>query len=38
MTINQPLLWVECLRNKYLTNGISFFKASYNPCSSWLWK
>ncbi|GLT68113.1 hypothetical protein SLA2020_403720 [Shorea laevis] len=38
MTSNQPLLWVDCLRKKYLKNGISFLNASPNPLASWLWK
>lgn len=38
MTANQPLLWVDYPRGKYLRNGISFLNAPSNPLSSWLWK
>jgi hypothetical protein len=35
---NQPLLWVEALKGKYLKNGHSFLDLPSNPSSSWLWK
>jgi hypothetical protein len=35
---NQPLLWVDSLRGKYLKNGVSFLNANPSPFSSWLWK
>jgi hypothetical protein len=35
MVSNQPLLWVDSLRGKYLKNGISFLNAPYNALSSW---
>jgi exonuclease III len=38
LTSNQPLLWVDALRGKYLKNGVSFLNASPNPVSSWIWK
>jgi hypothetical protein len=38
MVSNQPLLWVDSLRGKYLKNGVSFLNASFNALSSWLWK
>jgi hypothetical protein len=38
MTSNQPLLWVDVLRGKYLKNGVSFLNTSSNPSASWLWK
>ena len=38
LTSNQPLLWVEALRGKYLKNGVSFLNAPPNPSYSWLWK
>jgi hypothetical protein len=38
MVSNQPLLWVDSLRGKYLNNGVSFLSAPPNPLSSWLWK
>jgi hypothetical protein len=38
MASNQPHLWVDSLRSKYLKNGVSFLNAPYNPLSSWLWK
>ncbi|XP_059446389.1 uncharacterized protein LOC132177930 [Corylus avellana] len=38
LTSNQPLLWVDALRGKYLKNGVSFLDAPPNPSSSWLWK
>lgn len=37
MVSNQPLLWVDALRGKYLKNGISFLFATPKPLSSWLW-
>jgi hypothetical protein len=38
LTSNQPLLWVEVLREKYLKNGVSFLNAPHNPSSSWHWR
>jgi hypothetical protein len=38
LTSNQPLLWVDALRGKYLKNGVSFLNASPNLVSSWIWK
>jgi hypothetical protein len=38
MTTNQPLLWVDALRAKYLRLGTSFLTGSAKPRSSWLWK
>jgi hypothetical protein len=38
MTTNQPLLWVDALRDKYLGLGTSFLTGSAKPRSSWLWK
>ena len=38
MLTNEPLLWVEALRGKYLKNDISFLQASSCPSSSWIWK
>ena len=38
MVSNQPFLWVDSLRGKYLKNGVSFLHAPPNPLSSWLWK
>jgi hypothetical protein len=38
MTSNQPHLWVDSLRGKYLKNGVSFLAAPSNTLSSWLWK
>jgi hypothetical protein len=38
MVSNQPLLWVDSLRGKYLKNGVSFLNAPLNASSSWLWK
>jgi hypothetical protein len=38
LTSNQPLLWAEALRGKYLKNGVSFLNASPNPSSFWIWK
>jgi hypothetical protein len=34
MLSNEPLLWVEALRGKYLKHGISFLDAPSNPVSS----
>jgi hypothetical protein len=38
LTSNEPLLWVEALKGKYLQNGVSFLDAPSNPMSSWIWK
>ena len=38
MLSNEPLLWVEALRGKYLKHGISFLDAPSNPSLSWIWK
>jgi hypothetical protein len=38
MTSNQPHLWVDSLRGKYLKNGVSFLATPSNALSSWLWK
>jgi hypothetical protein len=38
MTTNQPLLWVDALRGKYLQHGISFLNAPFNSLSSRIWK
>ena len=38
MMTNQPLLWVDALRGKYLGLGTSFLTISTKPLSSWLWK
>jgi hypothetical protein len=38
MVSNQPHLWVDSLRGKYLKNGVSFLSAPSNSVSSWLWK
>jgi hypothetical protein len=38
MVSNQPLLWVDSFRGKYIKNGVSFLHAPPNPLSSWLWK
>ncbi|XP_059451038.1 uncharacterized protein LOC132181824 [Corylus avellana] len=38
LTSNEPLLWVDALKGKYLQQGFSFLEAPYNPVSSWLWK
>ena len=38
MTSNQPHLWVDSLRGKYLKHGVSFLDAPSNALSSWLWK
>jgi hypothetical protein len=38
MVSNQPHLWVDTLRGKYLKRGISFLNAPSNVPSSWLWK
>jgi hypothetical protein len=38
LTSNQPLLWVDALRGKYLKNGVSFLNAPPNLSSSWIWK
>jgi hypothetical protein len=38
MASNQPHLWVDSLRGKYLKHGVSFLNAPSNAFSSWLWK
>ena len=38
MLSNEPLLWVEALRGKYLKHGISFLDAPSIPSASWIWK
>ena len=38
MVLNEPLLWVEALKGKYLKNGTFFLDVEVNPHSSWLWK
>jgi hypothetical protein len=38
MLSNEPLLWVEALKGKYLKHSISFLDAPSNPSSSWIWK
>ena len=38
LTSNEPLLWVDALKGKYLQNGLSFLEAPSNPLSSWIWK
>jgi hypothetical protein len=38
LTSNEPLLWMEALKGKYLQNGFSFLEAPSNPLSSWIWK
>ncbi|XP_059440565.1 uncharacterized protein LOC132173020 [Corylus avellana] len=38
LTSNQPLIWVDSLRSKYLKHGVSFLNAPSNALSSWLWK
>ena len=38
LTSNEPLLWVDALKGKYLQNGFSFLEVPSNPFSSWIWK
>jgi hypothetical protein len=38
MTSNQPHLWVDSLRDKYLKHGVSFLDAPSNALSFWMWK
>jgi hypothetical protein len=38
MVLNEPLLWVEALKGKYIKNGASFLDAQVSPHSSWIWK
>jgi hypothetical protein len=38
MVSNQPHLWVDSLRGKYLKHGVYFLTAPFNSVSFWLWK